>query len=254
MAEEVAQARKVATDALEKDREILAAACEEEVLSSKASRSPEVVQHHNAFASIEKLIEEQSGATQHAHLCNRLSSAVVTLEDAVISGRDGRAALRALHETAAEADAFTCKLLAAMPKDAVTLCQRGEVPTDEMLKGSLADELSALVVAAFVPTGSGMLEEVLARFFQRLYVPDSDIVADSDVARNLAALTRARRAIRDGEGNAMLAHLESSLSGTCRDRAASSVEKYRAALLARQTLRAAKARSQCLNATLLMGT
>merc|ERR1711948_125715 len=119
-------------------------------------------------------------------------------------------------------------------------------------------QLGELVTASFVPPNSGLLGELVARVFRRLYIleappwPNQDTAnAPTVVDRNLEVLSRVANPIRRDELHTTLECLENSLEGLCRDRSSDWLVATRSQLLLRQMLWVAKARVQCLTTLLL---
>lgn len=242
----------------------LAEASLEEV---RGARLKEVISLKSGLEAVEEVLSQDEALVRQAHAYNSLSVAVLGLEDAIIAGRSAEAELEALRSAAGKADAFVAELLARLPVASAELCKRAaSVPTEPLLRHQLASHLDDLADAAFVPPGSGLLGEVLGRLFRWLYIlqpqalplPSPMQHAASEVSeteRNLLALGFAAPGSHTEMDiqrlESAFIHLESSLGGRCRERAATWMAEARAALILRQTLWAVKARVQCLNAALL---
>ncbi|CAK0878242.1 unnamed protein product [Prorocentrum cordatum] len=205
------------------------------------------------------VLAQDSANVERAHAYNGLVVAALGLEDALLAGRDAEPELQALRSAADAADPFAAAMLASLPPGCTRQRREdGTVATESAVQQKLAAELDGLVAAAFVPPGGGLLGELVGQLFRKAYVldpaaaplePSTPQGERSEVRSNLEALA----GVLGGRGDlaARLQTLEGSLGGLCRERAASWLSEARDALVLQQTLRAVKARAQCLNSVLL---
>lgn len=248
------------------DLEQLRVMAQDVLAEEQSKRLSEVIAQSKGLTALEEVLEQDYAAVQQAHAYNSLSVASLGLEEAIMDRRGALPELEALQAAAAKADAFVDKLLATMPEGCAELCRKPDaVPTEPLLRQQLASQLDDLVAAAFVPPNSGLLGELVGRFFAFLYVLDPDFRPLQSAAtgaplaayasRNLDALCASAAAARprtDGKsGSEELAKavmlLDGSLTGLCRERAEAWLAEARQVLLLRQAVRAAKAKAQCLS-------
>jgi len=205
--------------------------------------------------AIDAILGEDAEVVTRAHAYNNLSVAMLSLEDAIVTGQNAAHELVALRKTAAEADPFAHQVLSQLPLGCVDLCERGSVPTEPLLRHRFMSKLGELSATAFLPDQrDGLLGQVMARFvFRPLYSLDAPIgrVSDSSCPpeRNLAALARAKGLVERGDVDAALNDMEASLTGRVRAAAVPWMTEARDALLLRKALLTVKARVQCLNAS-----
>jgi len=235
-------------------RSQLLEASDEIITAERAICTDDVVIFAKGLRTVEEQVECEAHRIEHVHACNRLSSAVLALEDAILTGSSCESELRRLESVAAEADVFVAGLLAKLPEGYATICREGAVPSEEAIKKRLPSHLQRIATAAFLPPGGGTAAEIIAQLFGVFYVASCDACpgandeddAAKETSANLAAISRVLRAKRAGELEVALLNLQTSLTGPCRDAAADWLTKTCSALLLRQALWAIKARVQCV--------
>ncbi|CAJ1335566.1 unnamed protein product [Effrenium voratum] len=109
---------------------------EEAKLEAQADRVAEVVSLSKGFQALEEVVKKDDAIMKQAHAYNRLSTAVLSLEDALLRG-EAKQELEAVKRAAREAgDAFVLKLLEGLPASVVDRLGRTEpVPTEPAAGG-----------------------------------------------------------------------------------------------------------------------
>ncbi|CAJ1435249.1 unnamed protein product [Effrenium voratum] len=139
----VEEAQREADAQLEAEREQLLDMAEEAKLEAQADRVAEVVSLSKGFQALEEVVKKDDAMMKQAHAYNRLSTAVLSLEDALLRG-EAKQELEAVKRAAREAgDAFVLKLLEGLPASVVDRLGRIEpVPTESGLRQSLTAQLA----------------------------------------------------------------------------------------------------------------
>jgi len=208
---------------------------------------PEAMALSESLASLEDTLQRNSGFVKQTAHRNRLSTALLRLEDAMLSGRDAGVELKKLRIVASEADKFVADLLAHLPDSAVDACGRGCVTSEQSLKEGFLNQRTELVAATFRPPGGGLLAELVGRFFASLYIMEASAVPSGSsadkVSSTLHALSRAEISM---DMNKLAALPE----GPCRQQLQKWVDESKGMLQLWQILSLVKARIQCLQVEL----
>eukprot|EP00927_Polykrikos_kofoidii_P066591 TRINITY_DN62162_c0_g1_i1.p1 TRINITY_DN62162_c0_g1~~TRINITY_DN62162_c0_g1_i1.p1 ORF type:complete len:654 (+),score=153.84 TRINITY_DN62162_c0_g1_i1:74-2035(+) len=269
--EQVARASAEATSemqrVLEEEERRLSAEIEAKILHEQGSRLVDVALTNSGLMSVETALTQDAAIVQRIQAQSSLAVAVLSVEDAILSGHDARAELEALRAVASRADEFSNRMLEGLPEGCWSICEGASSMLGlGLLRQRLASETRELVAAAFVPpatpgTRSSLLAELIGQFCGKLYSCESSAAkseafdAATEVQRNLDALAYVAASHRASEEpvsqlaelTAVLIEMESSLVGVCRERASRLLEEMRHVLLLQQVLMAIKARVHCLS-------
>mmetsp|Transcript_72282 Transcript_72282/g.200512 ORF Transcript_72282/g.200512 Transcript_72282/m.200512 type:complete len:631 (+) Transcript_72282:65-1957(+) len=250
-----AEAAREAEEELAIEKERLQAAAELEILEEKGAHCAKVAAMRDGLAKVEEMLKHEAGLVQKVQAHNNLAVAVLSVEDAIVAQNGAHSEFKALRSAAEGADPFSAGVIAHVPEDINTVM----VPPASTLQQHFAEGVEELMVAAFVPPGSGLLGQAFGRLFRRLYVLDgrgalepAAVALEDDehclaVKQNLDALARASVSPRGtGALSAAVVDLEASLVGPCRELASDWLSETRKALLVHQALLVVKARAHCL--------
>lgn len=229
--------------------------------------SEELVQRLSALASplteVDTVVRAGLSPQQRMQASNSLSSALLTLEKALLEGTAPAQTFEGLQKAgeAAAGGGFMSRLLNALPVEVLENTENA-VPTEPQLRRSFTSAVRSWTIAALTPPSEGLLGcaaaaavgQVLGRMYK---LGAADGVrkgvegCPSEVVRgNLEALGTAAERVEKGDLLGALRALD-ALTGECRQRAAGWIAEARTALQLQQLARVAHAKVKCLNATLL---
>jgi len=194
------QACQETSEALSCQQDALQAANEDAVAEERSGSLSDVISSGTGLCAIEEILKEEAAVIERVRTCNKVASALLSLEDAILAGRSGEAELKALQLAASKEDPFVESILAALPQSCLQLCSKKRVPTEPLLRHHLSDRLNDLTTVALRPPGGGLLAEVVARIFRRCYILDCEaapeLSGNSQVRANLLAISHAKRVIK----------------------------------------------------------
>lgn len=220
------------------------------------------------LVAFDELVKTGKSLQQRSQISNKLASALLKLEGALVAGQPAYAELAKLQAAAEEIgssyspDGFVSRLLSALPAETVEW-SRGHTHSEPQLADTFKKQLGNFVAGAFALPAEGRVAGMISSFtsaiFGHFYVLGSEPTGESplgsaevsnEVQQNLQVLGKAAQHVEVGDLRLALGTMEDSLTGECRRRATTWMTETRNALLLQQAARAAHAKARCLHAVI----